>query len=105
MNLARSLIDQNQPRIAVVVAHMACEVATEQRLSEAFAIEGLEYLKKSVVESLNGYSLAPALNAFMRDRPSLGEHCTINAPASALGSARLKQLWTQSFGVMVAFGF
>jgi hypothetical protein len=58
MNVARSLIDQNQFSIAVVVAHMACEVATEQRLSEAFTTKGLQYLKDSVIEFLNGYSLA-----------------------------------------------
>jgi hypothetical protein len=57
MNVARSLIDQNQFTIAVVVAHMACEVATEQMLSQSFSTKGLEYLKASVTDFLNGYSL------------------------------------------------
>jgi hypothetical protein len=57
MNVARSLIDQDQFTIAVVVAHMACEVATEQMLSQSFSTKGLEYLKDSVTEFLNGYSL------------------------------------------------
>jgi hypothetical protein len=62
MNAARSLIDQGQPSIAVVVAHMACEVATEQKLSEAFATKGLQYLEAAVTDFLNGYNLASDKN-------------------------------------------
>jgi hypothetical protein len=46
LNLAQRLIDEGQFSIAVVVAHMACEIATERSL------EG------SVTEVLNGYNLA-----------------------------------------------
>jgi hypothetical protein len=47
LNLAQRLIDEGQFSIAVVVAHMACEIATERSL-----VEG------SVKKVLNGYNLA-----------------------------------------------
>jgi hypothetical protein len=58
MTVARNLIDQGQCSIAVVVAHMVCEVATEEKLSEAFTSKGLQYLKESVMAFVNGYNLA-----------------------------------------------
>jgi hypothetical protein len=60
LNLARSLIDQGELRfgIAVIVAHMACEIATERSLSIAFANRGLQYLENPVTDFLNGYNLA-----------------------------------------------
>lgn len=57
LSVARQLIEQGQPSIAVIVAHMACEVATERRLSEAFVTTGVQHLKDAVTEFLNGYSL------------------------------------------------
>jgi hypothetical protein len=57
MDVARSLIDQGQFSIAVVVVHMACEVATEQKLSEAFRTRGINYLQDPVTDLLNGYNL------------------------------------------------
>jgi hypothetical protein len=57
MNLARSLIDEGQFSIAVVVVHMACEVATEQKLSEAFRTRGINYLQDPVTDLINGYNL------------------------------------------------
>jgi hypothetical protein len=62
LSVARSLIDQGQPSIAVVVAHMACEVATERKLSEAFSAKGLQYLEESVTDLLNGYNLSNEKN-------------------------------------------
>lgn len=56
--LAKTLIDENRFSIGVIVAHMACEVATERSLSEAFVRNGLQYLEDSVDELLNGYNLA-----------------------------------------------
>jgi hypothetical protein len=41
MSVAQNLIDQGQFSVAVVVAHMACEVATEEKLSGAFTTKGL----------------------------------------------------------------
>jgi hypothetical protein len=60
LNLAQSLIDQGEGRygIAVVVAHMACEIATERSLSIAFAHKDVEYLRDAVTDLLNGYNLA-----------------------------------------------
>jgi len=62
LSVARSLIDQGEPSIAVVVAHMACEVATERKLSEAFSAQGLQYLEASVTDFINGYNLANPKN-------------------------------------------
>lgn len=58
LTLARKLIDDGEFSIGVVVAHMACEIATERTLSEAFTAKGISYLEKSVTEFLNGYNLA-----------------------------------------------
>jgi hypothetical protein len=52
------MIDQGQFNISVVVAHMACELATEKSLSNAFASKRIKYLQASVTDYLNGYSLA-----------------------------------------------
>ncbi len=58
LNLAQRLIDEGQFSIAVIVAHMACEIATERSLSEAFVAKGVQYLEDSVTDFLNGYNLA-----------------------------------------------
>ena len=42
--------------------HMACEVATERSLSQAFQAKGLGYLEESVLGFLNGFSLASGRN-------------------------------------------
>ena len=48
LSLARKLIDDNgEFGIAIVVAHMACEIATERTMSEAFAAKGVSYLEIS----------------------------------------------------------
>lgn len=53
----KGLIEDGQHAISVVVAHMACEVATERSLSAAFAAKGLQYLEDPVLDFLNGYNL------------------------------------------------
>ena len=58
LTVARSLIDQGQFSISVIVAHMACEVATERSLSDAFAAKGIQNLEEAILEFLNGYNLA-----------------------------------------------
>jgi hypothetical protein len=58
LNLARSLMDEGRFSIAVVVVHMACEIATEQALSAAFATKDIQYLKDWIIRRLNGYNLA-----------------------------------------------
>jgi hypothetical protein len=57
LSVARRFIDQGDFSIAVVVAHMACEVATERRLSEAFATKGIDYLEDAVTDFFSGYNL------------------------------------------------
>lgn len=58
LSTARSLIDDGQFGIAVVVAHMACEIAIERSMSEAFSRKNIEYLEEPILGFLNGYSLA-----------------------------------------------
>lgn len=58
LSTARGLIDDGQFSIAVVVSHMACEIATERSLSESFAKKGIQYLEEPVVDILSGYNLA-----------------------------------------------
>lgn len=54
----KGFIEGGQYGISVVVAHMACEVATERTLSGAFASKGIQHLEGPVLDFLNGYSLA-----------------------------------------------
>ena len=58
LSAALSLIGSGQFNIAVVVAHMACEIATERCLSESFTQKGIQYLEAAVTDLLNGYNLA-----------------------------------------------
>jgi len=58
LKVCRSLIDDGQHSVSVVVAHMACEVATERCLTAAFHEKGLDYLEEPVTEFLNGYNLS-----------------------------------------------
>lgn len=58
LTLARRLIDDGEFGIAVVVGHMACEIATLRMLSEAFVGRGIPYLEDSVTDVLSGYNLA-----------------------------------------------
>jgi hypothetical protein len=55
---AQDLIARGEFSIAVVVAHMACEIAVERAISRAFAARGIEYLKDPVFDLLQGYNLA-----------------------------------------------
>lgn len=58
LSVARSLIGLGHFGIAVIVAHMACEVATERKLSEAFSAKGIQNIESAVLDFLNGYNLA-----------------------------------------------
>jgi hypothetical protein len=58
LGLAKKLMGDGEFGIAIVVAHMACEIATERAMSDAFAAKGVSYLEDPVTEFLNGYSLA-----------------------------------------------
>jgi hypothetical protein len=55
---AQRLIADGEFSIAVVVAHMACEISAERALSRAFAAKGIGYLEESVEDLLPSYNLA-----------------------------------------------
>ena len=58
LQVARKLIDDAEFSIAIVVCHMACEVAVERTFNEAFPAKGLSYLENSVMAFVNGNNLA-----------------------------------------------
>jgi hypothetical protein len=58
LTFARKLIDDDQFSIAVVVSHMACEIAAERSVSESFVKKGIQYLEDPVINLLNGYNFA-----------------------------------------------
>ena len=62
LTTAQQLFDSGAFSIAVVVAHMACEVAVERALTRAYAAKGVEYLEEAIDELLSGYNLANPKN-------------------------------------------
>ena len=60
LRTARSLIDghSNLYGIAIIVLHVACEIATDRSLSDSFARKGIQYLEDPVSDLLSGYNLA-----------------------------------------------
>jgi hypothetical protein len=58
LGLAQKLIDDGEFPIAVVVAHAACEVATERSLPKAFDAKGIAYLEGPVTDLYSGSNLA-----------------------------------------------
>jgi hypothetical protein len=57
LTTAKQLSDQGQYSVAVIVAHMACEVAVERALTRAFAARKITYLEGPVEAFLSGYNL------------------------------------------------
>jgi hypothetical protein len=55
--LAKSLNDEGEHSVAVIVAHMACEIAVERVLSESLSTSDMEALRDLLLEMLNGYDL------------------------------------------------
>ncbi len=55
---AQDLIASGDFSIAVVIAHMACEISAERVISRNFAAKGIGYLEESVEDLLPGYNLA-----------------------------------------------
>ena len=55
--LARGLIESGEFSISVVVAHIACEVATDRTFSEAFKAKDIEYLEEPIEKLLSGNNL------------------------------------------------
>jgi predicted RNA-binding Zn-ribbon protein involved in translation (DUF1610 family) len=58
LTTAQGLIATGEFSIAVIVAHMACEISTERALSRTFAAKGIAYLADAIDEFLSGYNLA-----------------------------------------------
>jgi hypothetical protein len=54
---ARRYFDDEQYSVAVIVAHMACEVAAARKMSGAFAARGVADLQDPVFDLLAGYNL------------------------------------------------
>ncbi|HXW48600.1 MAG TPA: hypothetical protein VEK31_04070 [Xanthobacteraceae bacterium] len=58
LGLARKFIDEVEEfALAIVVAHMACDIATERTCSEAFAAKGISDLEDAVKGFFNAYTL------------------------------------------------
>lgn len=57
--IARNFIDQGQPSFAVVLAHTACELATERRISEAITAKGIGFLADVLAKDFfrGGYNM------------------------------------------------
>jgi hypothetical protein len=55
---ALNLIERNEFSVAVVVAHMACEVRVATAISSAFQAKGLTYLEEAILEFFQRYNLA-----------------------------------------------
>jgi hypothetical protein len=62
LGIAKGLIDRRQHSVAVIVCHIACEIAAERAFSAAYAVKGLTYLEPAVDDLLNGYNLAADRN-------------------------------------------
>jgi hypothetical protein len=69
LTMARKCLDEGKFGLAVVVCHVACEVATARSLSAAFAraasargIAGVGEAVEAFLTSLNGYNLATKRN-------------------------------------------
>jgi len=59
LDTARALQEREQVGIAIVIAQMACEVAAERSMAEAFQAKALTYLKDPILAFVNGFNLAP----------------------------------------------
>lgn len=55
---SQELIAKGEFNIAVVVAHMACEISVERAISRAFVDKGIEYLEDPIFALMSGYNLA-----------------------------------------------
>jgi hypothetical protein len=58
LTTALDLLEREQYGIAIVVAHMACEVAAERSMAEAFQAKSLTHLEEPILAFVNGFNLA-----------------------------------------------
>ncbi|CAM3485500.1 zinc ribbon domain-containing protein [Bordetella sputigena] len=62
---AHSLLSAGKHSLAVLVAHMACEVATSRVIDAAFGRSSFPHMAEAMLAFLNGYSLAnPRIREF-----------------------------------------
>jgi hypothetical protein len=54
---AHDLIDKSEFSIAVVVAHMACEISVERAMLRAYKAKSIEYLEQAIKGLWLGYNL------------------------------------------------
>jgi hypothetical protein len=57
LQLAKDLFTAGQYGVAVVVAHIACEVAVQRAFDRAFLARGVQYLQDSVMDFCSGFNL------------------------------------------------
>lgn len=57
LQLARQLLTSGEYGVAVVVAHIACEVAVQRAFDRAFKTKNVHYLQESVMDLCPGYNL------------------------------------------------
>ncbi|MGH7172516.1 MAG: hypothetical protein ACRELG_19730 [Gemmataceae bacterium] len=58
LEAAKGLINQDEFSIAVVVAHMACEISVQRALSRAFNLKGMGHVEEPIDDLLPSYNLA-----------------------------------------------
>jgi hypothetical protein len=61
LRIARFLLDKNDDKLcglATIMAHLACEVAIEQTVSDALAGKGIRSLEETLADALNGFNLS-----------------------------------------------
>jgi hypothetical protein len=58
LDTARDLLEREQYGISIVVAHMACEVAAERTMTEAFGTKSIAHLEEPILAFINGFNLA-----------------------------------------------
>jgi hypothetical protein len=57
LEYAKSLLDSKFPGVAVLIAHVACEIAVERRLTRAYADREIPELQEPVQKLHNGFNL------------------------------------------------
>jgi hypothetical protein len=58
LETADSLVNAGHAEMAVVTAHIACEIATERSFSRAFQHHHIDFLEEPLTAFFNGYNLA-----------------------------------------------
>jgi len=62
LDVAKGLIGTEEYSIAVVVAHIACEVAADRAFTKAFAAKGIDYLEESIRAFFSGFAISQGRN-------------------------------------------